>query len=168
MQFRVRIGQRDVSVEIEPRRGSEYRLQLEGQTLTADFAQVGGDPVYTLLLDGKSYQFFAQEENGTLVLIVDGHLYPARVLRGGAPAAAAGVTPFGTAAEQQIVAPMPGVIVDVLATVGDHVTPGTPLVVIESMKMNNQLRAPAAGTVKAVHVHQGQRVERNQVLMVLA
>ena len=167
MEYRVRMGGRDVSFTVDRTGGSSYRVETAGGTLTADLTEVGLDPLYSLLLDGKSYQFFVQEEAGGLTIIIGGERYPARVFRGSAAAASAAVSPLAGSGRQQIAAPMPGVIIEVLVAVGDKVEPKTPLIVVESMKMNNQLRATGPGTVTAINVQAGQRVERGQVLVVL-
>jgi biotin carboxyl carrier protein len=65
----------------------------------------------------------------------------------------------------QIVAPMPGRIVKVLVRPGEQVTARQGLVVVEAMKMENELRAPVAGTVRAVRVSEGATVEANAVLI---
>ncbi|MBU6366822.1 MAG: acetyl-CoA carboxylase biotin carboxyl carrier protein subunit [Gemmatimonadetes bacterium] len=63
---------------------------------------------------------------------------------------------------------MPGLVVRVLAAPGDQVAAGAPLLVMEAMKMENELRAPAAGVVRAVHAAPGQAVEKGAVLVELA
>jgi biotin carboxyl carrier protein len=69
--------------------------------------------------------------------------------------------------EQRIVAPMPGRIVRVLVKVGDTVELRQPVVVIEAMKMENELRAPKAGTIKEVAVEPGAPVEAGRLLVVI-
>jgi biotin carboxyl carrier protein len=69
--------------------------------------------------------------------------------------------------EQRILAPMPGRIVRVLAAVGDEVALRQPVVVIEAMKMENELRAPKAGRVKEVAVESGASVEAGRLLVVI-
>ena len=68
---------------------------------------------------------------------------------------------------QRLTAPMPGKIVRLLVTAGDTVEARQPLVVIEAMKMENELRAAGAGRVSDVHVREGQLVEAGAVLMVI-
>ena len=78
--------------------------------------------------------------------------------------AAAAAGPRGPA---PLVAPMPGLIVRVNVTQGQQITAGTGLVVMEAMKMENELRASASGVVKAVHVAPGQAVEKGALLVEL-
>ena len=73
----------------------------------------------------------------------------------------------GAAAPQRLVAPMPGKVVRVLVGVGDAVQPRQPLVVVEAMKMENELRASRAGTVAEVHVREGVSVEAGAPLIVI-
>jgi biotin carboxyl carrier protein len=73
----------------------------------------------------------------------------------------------GTSGPRRIVAPMPGRVVKVLVRPGDMVDARQGLVVVEAMKMENELRAPGAGTVTEVKVTEGASVEANTVLVVL-
>lgn len=68
-------------------------------------------------------------------------------------------------AEREVRAPMPGLVLRVLAEVGDTVEAGQGLVVLEAMKMENELRAPAAGTLAAVHAAPGAAVAKNDLLV---
>jgi len=68
---------------------------------------------------------------------------------------------------QRVVAPMPGKIVRVLVAAGDHVSPRQPVVVVEAMKMENELRAGREGTIGEIHVRQGMSVEAGALLLVI-
>jgi len=114
--------------------------------------------VYSVLLDGRSYQ--ARVEEG--VVTVNGFRYEievrdprrwSRQSRGGAHAGA-----------QSIKAPMPGKVVRVLVAVGDTVEIGQGIVVVEAMKMQNELKAPRAGTVIGVAAKLGATVTAGEVL----
>lgn len=72
-----------------------------------------------------------------------------------------------TQGEARVVAPMPGRVVRVLVKAGDQVTVRQPLVVVEAMKMENELRAPKAGRVKDVSVSAGTSVDAGKVLVVI-
>jgi biotin carboxyl carrier protein len=117
--------------------------------------------VYSVLLDGNSYQ--ARVEDG--VVTVDGFRYQievrdprrwSRQSRGGAHPGA-----------QNIKAPMPGKVVRVLAAVGDAVEAGQGIVVVEAMKMQNELKAPRAGRVTGIAAKIGATVTAGEVLAVL-
>lgn len=82
-----------------------------------------------------------------------------------APAAAPAVAPVAAAGSIKITAPMPGTIVKVNVTAGQKITKGTVLVVLEAMKMENDIMAPQDGTVSAVHVNQGATVNSNDLVV---
>jgi biotin carboxyl carrier protein len=115
-----------------------------------------------------SYEIaFSQAVDGALTVHVDGvpvDVSINRVRRTGATAAShpAGEGP------QRVTAPMPGKIVKLLVKPGDKVQPRQGLVVIEAMKMENELRARAAGTVSEVRVTEGASVEAGAILVILA
>lgn len=105
--------------------------------------------------------------NGERIVRVDGHRVPVRVedprslfSRRGRHAAASG--------SGRVTAPMPGRVVKVLVRPGDAVAAGQPLVVVEAMKMENELRAPRDGTVSEVRAKEGTSIEANAVLIALA
>jgi biotin carboxyl carrier protein len=129
---------------------------------------------WSILLGTRSYEVTVVEEApGELAVSVDGQVV--RVRRAGS----AGLAGLGrrtrlakrgagaTDGPQSITAPMPGRIVKVLVTPGDAVAARQGLVVVEAMKMENELRSPKAGTVTEVRVTQGQSVEARAVLVVV-
>jgi biotin carboxyl carrier protein len=67
-----------------------------------------------------------------------------------------------------VVAPMPGKIVTIMVKVGDTVTPGDPILILEAMKMQNEVDSPFTGTVKEVRVREGESVDSNDVMVVIA
>ncbi|MEL7021868.1 MAG: acetyl-CoA carboxylase biotin carboxyl carrier protein subunit [Bacteroidota bacterium] len=66
-----------------------------------------------------------------------------------------------------ITAPMPGLVLSLEAAVGDTVEKGTPLLILEAMKMENVLKSPSAGTIKSIKVEQGAAVDKGTLLVVL-
>lgn len=65
----------------------------------------------------------------------------------------------------EVKAPMPGLVLDIRASVGDEIAEGDPLLVLEAMKMENVLKSPTAGVIKSISVEKGQAVEKNQILV---
>ena len=121
----------------------------------------------------KSYAIaFDAGPGGELIVHVNGVAVPLIVIESGPPKPLAKGARRGRRREADsgplaIVAPMPGRIVSVLVKPGEAVAARQPLVVVEAMKMENELRAPRAGTVADVHVAEGASVEANTVLVVL-
>jgi len=145
-------------------------VTVNGETYRASLASVSGTPVSVLRIGDEVCRVVSRtaELRGRYTLWLDGFRFEtealderARAIREltGAAAAAAGPAP--------VVAPMPGMIVRVQAQVGDQVQPGQGLVVMEAMKMENELRATSAGTIRAVLVQPGTAVEKGAVLLEL-
>jgi biotin carboxyl carrier protein len=121
----------------------------------------------SLLVDGESYDVAIENGSDRLRVSVRDHVFPVEIaderrmrLR------AAGLKP-GAEGRQTIDAPMPGKIVRVLVAVGDEVTQGQGLVVVEAMKMENELRSPKDGTVVELAAVEGQTVEGGAQLVVV-
>jgi len=118
--------------------------------------------VYSVLLDGRVYDAHVEETADTVVVVVKGHRFeievrdPRRLRRRGGAAGHAGVF--------TVSAPMPGKVVRVLAAVGEEVQPGQGLLVVEAMKMQNEIRAPRAGKVLSMPAQQGATVAAGEVL----
>jgi biotin carboxyl carrier protein len=161
MIYEVTIATRTYRVELQ-RMDSGWRCKLDGRDVPLDVASTQ-DHVLSILVDGKSYE--VKQENGASEAgIVVGHeRFSASVRdprsfrsRGGAGAAEHGI--------KKITAPMPGKVVRVLAGVGADVEAGQSVIVIEAMKMQNELKAPKKGVIKKLSVTEGAAVEAGQVL----
>lgn len=76
--------------------------------------------------------------------------------------------PSAPAGDEAIKAPMPGTILKVLVNVGDQVSQNQPIMILEAMKMENEIVAPAAGTVTGIHVNQGQVVNPGDGLLTIS
>ncbi|NLC76271.1 MAG: biotin/lipoyl-binding protein [Clostridia bacterium] len=81
------------------------------------------------------------------------------------PAPQPAKTPAGGG--QQVVAPLPGSVLNILVNVGDKVTAGQTVLILEAMKMENEIAAPVSGTVTSLLVSKGQTVNTNEVLMTI-
>jgi biotin carboxyl carrier protein len=118
--------------------------------------------VYSVLLDGQSYDAFVEETPAGLVVTIEGHRFelevrdPRRWSRRTAGA--------GTATVQSILSPMPGKVVRVLAAAGDEVIPGQGIVVVEAMKMQNELKSNRTGRVLSVPAKEGATVSAGELL----
>jgi biotin carboxyl carrier protein len=165
MRFATTIGTQTDLVEVSGE-GGRYRVTIADQMWEVD-ARLTAQGICSLLIDGASYVADVKEESGRFVVEVGGETYTVRAeeetrhiirTRGGAAAGDRG---------QTLRAPMPGKVTHVAVQVGDAVDAGTPLLVIEAMKMENEFRASAPGTVKDVRVGAGQAVNAGDVLVVV-
>jgi pyruvate carboxylase subunit B len=157
--------------------GSEIELSLdgdevqeEGAAARARLADVEGTPVRMLTMGDEVHRIVVRPAGvrGRYTIWVDGFRHEVEALdeRMRAIRELAGAT-AGAAGPAPLVAPMPGMIVRVNVEVGARVHPGQGLVVMEAMKMENELRAPGEATVKAVHAQPGSAVEKGALLIEL-
>lgn len=157
------IAEKEYSVEIIDSR----HVNVNGHTYEVDFQSISGQPVFSLLVDGGSYQAHVYPgEEELLQVLMRGHLYEALVederekrlsAAGGSGAAQSG--------EFILRAPMPGLIVKVPVAEGAAVKKGDVLVILESMKMQNELKSPRDGKVSRVQVKAGDSVEQRQPMV---
>lgn len=146
---RAKIGDDEFPVNLETVEGTPLRLVKIGDRVHRIIARrTEGRGAYSLWVDGFRFEVEALDER-------------ARAIRDITTATA---KPTGPA---PIVAPMPGLIVRVNVAVGDVITAGHGAIVMEAMKMENELRATAGGRVKAVNVEVGAPVEKGVVLVEL-
>ncbi len=150
-------------------RGRQGRLVLDGKPLDADWAEIAPG-TYSILLDGHSYEARVAPASGNcrglnhawVVTVAEHDFYleardPRQRRYAGQIVAQEG--------PQDILAPMPGKIVRILVTPGEEVALHQGLLVIEAMKMQNELRAPRAGRVTELHVHEGMGIETGSKLI---
>jgi biotin carboxyl carrier protein len=162
MKYYVRVGNRDLELEID---GDS--VTLNGGVCRAQLEDLPGGPMQLVSIDGSVHRVIARRiERGVYDLSIDGHRFTvealderARVIRQLSGAA------HKVAAPAHLMAPMPGLIVRVNVKEGDQVRPGQGLVVMEAMKMENELRATAAAVVTRVAISPGSPVEKGALLL---
>jgi pyruvate carboxylase subunit B len=158
----VLVDGRSVEVDVDGE-----RVTIAGQTHTATLGAIPGTPLRHLLLDGRPLTLSVEPlGRGRWALTPAGERWEVEVLdeRTRHIRSLTGSTDQRRSADV-LRAPMPGLVVRVHAKAGDKVGAGTGLVVLEAMKMENELKAAAPGVVKAVRVSPGEAVERGQVLV---
>ncbi len=154
--------------------GQTHTVELEGDRVTVDgiehratLVQREGTPERLLTLDGRSYPLpMWNGSRGTWAVMTGGERFDVEALDersvhirslSGSASSQSGPVPLK--------APMPGLVVKVLASSGDKVVQGQSLIVLEAMKMQNELKAAATAVVDAVTVAVGRAVERGEVLL---
>ena len=165
MKYVTTIDGKDVTVEIV----DEKHVRLDGQLLEVDFMPVGGQPVYSLLIGGKSYEAYVYPDVKNWQGLFHGPQYQAEVQddrEKRLQASASGGAAAG--GEYQLKAPMPGLVVTIPVSEGQSVEKGQVLLVLESMKMQNELKAPKAGIIQRIRVKPGESVEQKQTLLSVA
>jgi biotin carboxyl carrier protein len=165
VRFEVETGRRRRTIDVR-RKADGWTVTMDGRPMPVDFTRVADR--WSMLLGGASYEVAIEPgRQGRHVVHVDGRVVPVTVRvpgRGRSGSNSEGPSATGPVS---IVSPMPGRVVKVLVAPGDAVLARQGLVVVEAMKMENELRAPRAGTVADVRVREGAPVEANVVLVVI-
>lgn len=163
MKRRVRILGETIEVELAPNgEAVDFTAgEKRGQFTVAET----GPGVASVLLDGRSYVARVHSGRQGMTVEVDGHAFavdvrdPREWLEGGDAGGAAG--------RQEIVAPMPGRVIRILVQPGEEVTPGQGILVVEAMKMQNEMQAAHSGKVTSIRVEPGASVTAGDVLAVI-
>jgi biotin carboxyl carrier protein len=164
MKYSVTIGGRELEVSVD---GSVARLG-DADGVEVHLMDLEGTPLRLVTIGGRSYRVLAHRgaEPGQLTLQLAGFRFEVQALdermRAIRQLAGAASRPSGPAS---LVAPMPGLVARVLVQPGARVQAGQAVMVVEAMKMENELRAKAAGIVRTVAVTAGSTVEKGALLV---
>lgn len=166
MRYFVTVDDKEREVEIRHQEEGT-RVRVGSKEYNVDIRRIGGTNTYSLLVDGKSFAVTSIPEGKQLVLKCQGESFRTEVttereraahLITGKPQAKGPVT---------AIALMPGFVSRVLVSPEDQVEPGQPMVVIEAMKMQNEVVSEVAGVVREVHVEADQTVKGGDPLITL-
>lgn len=159
MKYLTIINDRRFEVEVD----NDGRVLIDGEERDVDFLNLGGS-LFSLITENKSFEAVIDDDEGRIAVMMRGRLFEAQVLderamllmqrRGGL-----------TVSSGEVHAPMPGLIVEVTAVLGGEVAKGQTVIILESMKMQNELKSPIDGLVRAIHAEAGQAVDKNELLV---
>ncbi|MGE0193491.1 MAG: acetyl-CoA carboxylase biotin carboxyl carrier protein subunit [Planctomycetota bacterium] len=165
MRYYVTWAGRERAVELRPA-GDGLVAIVDGVEHPVDVASTEAGDLLNLIVGGASYTYGCRFEDGHAVLsfhdrevrvqIEDDRERQTRLLTGGGRGGATGA---------KVRSSMPGVVKELRVAVGDTVAAGAPLLILEAMKMENEIRAPVPGRVAAVHVTAGAAVEKGVALV---
>jgi biotin carboxyl carrier protein len=163
MKYYTRVDNTEYEVEI-----NGESISLNGEPVNVDLMRSGAAELYSVLFGGRSYEMLVNADRFNYTINVRGVQFQVQVederARRMNRARRLPTLPDG---ELAITAPIPGLVVRVLVAEGDAIEEGQPVVLLEAMKMENELRAMRGGIVKSVLVSAGQRVDQNAPLLVL-
>lgn len=167
--YSVTVGDKAYDVTIEKSSDVLYRIRVNGRQYEVDARQVEGGN-YSVLIDGRSYQACwtggGSSEDEVLVCI-GGRLWGVKVEGAARKGVARASGPVRAASRHVVSAPIPGKIVKISIVQGDRVTRGQALIVLEAMKMENEIVTPFDGVAKEIAVKEGQTVEAGAALVVI-
>jgi pyruvate carboxylase subunit B len=163
VKYYSRVGQREYEIEIDG-----DKILVDGEPVEVDLRQSGASELYSILFGGHSYELLIEAERFNYGVSLRGERFDIQVEDERTRRLNAGrKMPAMPEGELAVIAPIPGLVVKVLVAVGDAIEDEQPLVILEAMKMENEIRALRSGVVKKIDVVPGQRVEQNSVLIVL-
>ncbi len=166
MKYYVDVNGTEHEVVLTERLG-ELTIEVDGEVLDADYHEVDQLGQAHLLCDGKSFAVSVEGDDTRVAVTIAGHVYDIEIEDERERAA--------HAAEREaakrggvVKAVMPGVVVELLVAPGDEVQEGQPLLILEAMKMQNEIEATTDAVVEAVHVKAGEAVASGAPLVTLA
>jgi acetyl/propionyl-CoA carboxylase alpha subunit len=165
MKYIATIGDQEFVVDVN----REDEVIVDGTSYAVDIQGVGSHSLYSIIIDGKSYDVFIDEGEEDFLVVLWGGLFEVKVqderTRRLAGLKRGPVAPVG---EVLIKAPMPGVVAEVLVSEGQSVDTGDIVVVLESMKMQQEFKSPRPGVIHNVRVMAGDRVDQNQIMVTIS
>jgi pyruvate carboxylase subunit B len=166
MKYQVSIGNQQFELLVE-NHGGDVRLFYGGKPVVLDLSPVDPAGFYSLIVDGKQYTLWIDSagkgkhrvwiDHRPLTAVVEDERTVLKNLLKKSSGGRAGI--------EEVKAPMPGLVVDVIVQPGQEVKAGQGLVIIEAMKMENEIRSPVDGKVKQIRVEKGAAVEKDTVLL---
>ena len=161
MIYEVTISERVHRVELV-RQDGDWQCKVDGRVINLDVEETQ-EGVLSILLNGQSYEVKQESIAGETCIVVDSQRFPA-VVRDPRSLRSRRASDAGAQGVRKITAPMPGKVVRIVAPVGAEVDAGQSVLVIEAMKMQNELKSPKRGIVKKLNVSEGAAVEAGQTL----
>lgn len=170
-KYEISVGGKTHKVEVEPAAGSEkngevdYRIRLDGREIPVSCVPLSGG-FLSLVVNGQSFAVQCERRADTLQVTIRGATYECTVSD---PRSLRARKKLGVAdsGEQKLTASMPGKVVRIIAAVGDQIKAGQGILVIEAMKMQNEVRSPKDGHLKKLLAREGANVIAGEVLAII-
>jgi len=165
MRYYARLEETEYECTLEEEDGVTF-VTIEGKRYRADLNHIARTQAFSLLLDGASFEFTVNEQEEDIELsggaghfhisVEDARTHAARAKTAGARVASGPRT---------VKAQMPGIVRELKVAVGDNIEKGEPLLILEAMKMQNDIRSDRAGVIKALHIAAGDTVDKGAKLV---
>ena len=164
MKYITIVNDQEYIIEI----GHEGQIEVDGQEYAIDFEQLSEGGILSLLLNNRSLEAIVEEREQDWEVLIHGELYTVFVQDEQAYRLAKdrGVS-LDETGEALVKSPMPGLIIAVPVEVGQVVKKGDKVIILESMKMENELSSPKDGLVANIYIEPGASVEKNQILIAI-
>lgn len=166
MRYEVTINGNKIPVIIDEIGRFQYSININGKEIQVDAHQT--EPcVYSILVDGRSYEVYITQEGEESIIIINGETHRVSVIDKRRKLLRSIGAPKKESGELIISAPMPGKVVRILKNVGERVEKNQGVIVVEAMKMENELRSVSDGIIKNIFVKEGDTVASGQKLVVV-
>ena len=157
----------ELEVTVVPRGDDRFDVTVGGRQCVADLRGAGGRSLFSLLLDQEAYELSITQTGDVHRVGVHGHDLSLTVESEQQRNARLVDSASGSAGPHTVNSVMPGRVVTLLVREGEAVEAGTPLLILEAMKMENEIRSQAAGVVTAVLVEEGATVVNGDPLVTI-
>jgi biotin carboxyl carrier protein len=164
MKYVTRVEDKTFDIEVQ-----DGHIIVDGQVHAVDLRRIEPLSLYSLLIDNLSHEIYIEKQDGRYGAMLQGQLYDVDVQEEQMCGQQVDCPTLPTVQDKTaIAAPMPSLVLEVPAAVGQTTRPGDVLVVLESMKMRTELRSQQDGTIREVHVAPDDRVAQGQVLVTMS
>ena len=164
MKYYAKVDDQEFVIEI----GHENQIMINDEPYDIDFQKMPDSGVTSLIIGHHSVEAVVEEKEGSWQVLIRGDLYDVAIDDERSRRLASARGDLGAAeGDAAIRSPMPGIVIAVSVEEGQSVSKGDKVVILESMKMENELRSPRDGVVRQVKVEAGANVEKDQVLVVV-
>ncbi len=164
MKYLVTVNDKSIPVSIEEEGRFQYRISINGKEIYVDAHRTEAC-VYSILVNGKSYEVDITHDGEDFIILIDGEMHRISVIDERRKLLKSIGTLEKPSGPRIISAPMPGRVVRILKKVGDRVEKSQGVIVVEAMKMENELKVNNDGVVKNIFVKEGDTVEAGQKLV---
>lgn len=162
-RYWVRVGGEEIEVGVDDA-GGTLHVTIGGSTHRVELTELVPS-AYTLLVDGACHDLAVWDRAGPWALSLDGSGYRAAIARARRAAGTGGEQ--AAPRSEEVRSPMPGLLIAVAVSEGSRVEMGQAIAIMEAMKMQMEIRAPHAGTIRRVHAGPGQELVAGQLLVTL-
>ena len=174
MRYHATVAGKQFTAEVETLGDGRFAVTVDGERCELNWAPSGGPSTElgtggaaSLLIGERSHNIHFEEEGDEIVVYLGNRPFRIDVANEQRFHLRAGTAKFTQEGRQVVVAPMPGKVTRVLVRLGEEVTEGQGLVVVEAMKMENELKSPKSGKVVALQAQEGSAIEKNATLLVV-
>jgi len=164
MKFQATIDGKELTFEIR-KSGQQITIQLDGSTENWDFIRLSPHS-YSILTRGKSHYLSITEQSDGYKVVIDQRTYQVQIKdETDLLLEQFGMEDTSTGSHGQIRAPIPGLVSVIFVESGQIIEKGDKLIILEAMKMENEINSSMSGTIEKVAISQGQSVEKNALLI---